>query len=65
LLLFLTLQFDPRLDAGPRAHERVVVSGFRHVSVIQSAATRTQQEQRFGANLEEAGVSEQSDENNI
>jgi hypothetical protein len=51
LLLLLTLQLHPRLDAGPRAHKRVVVSRFRHVSVIQPSATRTQQEECFDSNL--------------
>jgi hypothetical protein len=51
LLLLFTLQLDPRLDASPRAHKRVVVSRFRHVSVIQPDATRTQQEECFGSNL--------------
>jgi len=51
LLLLFTLQFDPRLDAGPRAHKSVVVSGLRHVSVIQPDATRTQQEECLSSNL--------------
>jgi hypothetical protein len=42
-----------------------VVSRLRHVPVIQTAATRTQQEQHLGANLKKAGVSEQSAEKNI
>jgi hypothetical protein len=51
LLLLLALQFHSRLDAGACPHESVVVSGFRHVSVVEPGASSAQQEHRLGACL--------------
>jgi len=53
LLFLLTLKFDPRLDAGPRAHEGVVVRCLCHVAVIETGATRTQQKQGLSTNLQQ------------
>lgn len=60
LLLLLTLQLYPRLNAGARSDERVVVCGFGHVSVIQPGASCTQQEQRLGASLQHKTICSQS-----
>ena len=52
LLFLLALQLYPGLDAGPRAHEGVVVCRLCHVAVVEPRTTGTHQEHRLRADLQ-------------